>query len=45
MQRTLCFDEVDKAEEEEGGEEIEHPISSEGAASAAGEELEEGVAG
>ena len=38
----LFADDVDEAEEEERGEEVEHPVL---AAGAAGEELEEGVAG
>jgi hypothetical protein len=41
----LVFGEVEEAEEEEGGEEVEHPVSAEGVAGATGEELEEGVAG
>jgi hypothetical protein len=40
--KTLVFGDVDEAEEEEGGEEVEHPVF---AAGAAGDELEEGVGG
>ena len=41
----LFFDDVDEAEEKEGGEEVEHPVSAEGMASATREELEDGIAG
>ena len=39
----LSFRQVDEAEEEEGGEEVEHPVFAK--VGAAGEELDEGVAG
>ncbi len=41
----LSFRQVDEAEEEEGGEEVEHPVLAECFAGAAGEDLDEGVAG
>src|SRR5580704_9035988 len=43
--RASFFNDVDEAEKEEGGEEIEHPVSSECAAGATSNELEESVAG
>jgi hypothetical protein len=39
---TLVFGDVDEAEEEEGGEEVEHPVF---AFCSAGDELDQGVAG
>jgi hypothetical protein len=41
----LVFAEVEEAKEKEGGEEIEHPVLAEGTEGAAGDELEESVAG
>ena len=44
-QRVLFSDDVDEAEEEESGEEIEHPVSSECSSGAAGKELKQRVTG
>src|ERR1700729_1381556 len=41
--RALGADDVDEAEEEEGGEEVEHPVFAK--VGAAGEELKERIAG
>ena len=43
--RTLFSDDIDEAEEKEGGEEVEHPVSAKGVTGAAGEELQKRVAG
>src|SRR5882757_2558686 len=44
-QRVLFFYDVDEAKKEEGGEEIEHPVSSKCVAGASGEQLKKSVAG
>src|SRR5437763_14754471 len=42
---VLGFDDVDETQKKQGGEEIQHPVSSECAAGAAGEQLQKSVAG